>query len=163
MPLPSESAEEYFLDYKSDLAFNYRSRPGLRAWICCMLILLNASVASSRCLNAPDPGKPTLSQRTAFLQLVETAQYLCDLKGVIPRRDWGEYLNSRAISYTGEDHLKAQRLKWAQIEPGLPPEKHCASISVVDLCDGPLLDYFLHPYESLVNPLPNEEIGRAHV
>ena len=43
-----------------------------------------------------------------------------------------------------------------QVEPGLPPPRHCASIDVLEFCEGPLLDYFNNPEEALIEVLPNE-------
>ena len=156
MPLPSNSAEEYFETDRCRLKQEFKNRMGLRSWIVAVLILLNASVKAISHSEQRKPKNPTMAQRHAFCHICEYALYFCDLEGEVPIRNWSEFLASRSVSYTGEDHLKAQRLTWLQIQPGLPPPKHCASIDVLDLCEGSLLDYFKNPEEALIHTLPNE-------
>ncbi len=47
--------------------------------------------------------------------------------------------------------MKAQRLSWAQVEPALPPANCCDCIDVLDLAEGQVREFFLHPECSLVN------------
>ena len=155
MPLPSFSAEEYFDKNTETLAKAFRTREGVRSWILVILILLNTSVSVVRSLDKEEPKSPSLAQRHAFFRICESTIYMCDLKAQIPDRNWNEFLASRTVSYTGEDHLKAQKLTWIQVEPGLPTAHHCASINVLGLAEGPVLDYFLNPDEALIESMPD--------
>ena len=121
-----------------------------------VLILLNTSVKVVAHAERHKSGYPSMAHRRAFFNICEYAFLFCNLEGTVPFRDWSGFLTTRSVSHTGEDHLKAQKLIWVQVEPGLPPPRHCASIDVLELCEGPLLDYFNNPEEALIEALPNE-------
>ena len=157
LPLLSDTAEEYYkaeeepASYKAvdHLRREYIRRPGIRAWLILIIMVLNLSAPA-----AARPIQPTETQRLAFWHLCEYVSHYCNLSdAVVPDRNWDQFVSSRSISYTGECHLKAQQLTWVQIKPGLPSKQHCASINVLDLCEGALLEYFLHPEEALVTEL----------
>ena len=57
----------------------------------------------------------------------------------VPVRDWGSYLSTVEITYSGEVTPKALPLDWTKMSGGLPPPQHCASIDVESLCEGPML------------------------
>ena len=61
------------------------------------------------------------------------------------------YITSKVMTHTGELGSRCQPLTWAQMEPALPPKEHCAAIPLESLCDGPVLEYLLHPERSLVD------------
>ena len=158
-PLPSDTAEEYYKadedtgTYKaaSHLRQEYVRRPGLRAWLLLIITTLNLSAPA-----AVRPAQPSRTQRHAFWHLCEYVSHMCNqADAVVPDRCWDQFVSSRSISYSGECHLKAQKLTWLQIKHGLPSKQHCASISVLDLCEGALLEYFLHPSDSLVEEMPD--------
>eukprot|EP00971_Amphidinium_carterae_P347075 6488902-Amphidinium_carterae.2 len=57
--------------------------------------------------------------------------------------DWQRYLSARSVSYSGEEVLKAERVSWSRISPGLPPV--CGSIAMLDLCEGHIREALLSP------------------
>ena len=158
-PLPSDTAEEYYKGEEEPASFKavdhlrqeYIQRPGLRAWLILIIMMLNLSAPA-----AARPAQPSRTQRRAFWHLCEYVSYFCNLSdAVVLHCNWHQFVPSRSISYTGECDLKAQQLSWIQIKPGHPTKQHCASLNVLDLCERASLEYFLHPEEALITDLPD--------
>ena len=77
------------------------------------------------------PLQVTAAQGAALAELGRKAEYYVSLDGgVIPRRDWKEWLTKTCFNYTGAEVQKALPLSWAQVEPALPPFESCACVDV---------------------------------
>ena len=89
-----------------------------------------------------------------------------DPASIIASGDMQEYLKGKQITYTGEVGNRCQPLSWPQLEAALPPAERCAAINILDICEGPVLHYLMHPERSLRELEPGETCpvaGKMHV
>ena len=75
----------------------------------------------------------------------------------LPRLDWKRELAEKHISYTGEEIGTAQRVTWAQLEPGLPRPGTAGSISACDASEGEVRRCLLDPQRVLLDPSSKTE------
>ena len=69
------------------------------------------------------------------------------------------------MNYCGEILRKAEPLAWDLMRPALPPKAYCASVDVMQLCDGPMREILGDPELTLKDasertPLPRA--GKVH-
>ena len=141
---------------------------GLRAWRGLLVIALNYLYGERP---GPDPpvmgSQATAPQEKALERLWSLAKEFIDEKdkGGVPRtsqEDWEQEVKSLKVSYSGEVMEKAMPLTLEQVLPGLPSEKHGASINVLDVLPEEFQEVLRHP-EELVDPNPEGEVPRPKV
>ena len=121
------------------------------AWLFLVIMVLNAgyaglspSVASK--MAACAQGRFTAGQAAGALRLWENVDFFCEsVAASIPDKNWNQVLKSKNLSYSGEVIKAAQRVTWKQVEAGLPSDGACARIPAVELAEGAVNDFLLHP------------------
>ena len=153
MPVPTCSAEEYLPDVRQSQQHYSR---GCFHWMWVLIVLLNAWYTGVADL-IPIAEGPSAVQKGAFGYLLDQVGTFLDREeSCVPDLDWAKLLRDKDINYQGEAVQRARHLTWPQVLPGLPPPERCASVPVLDLCEGLVADYLQDPVGSL-SGLPTAE------
>ena len=139
---PSSSSPTQFTRWTSQ---------GAMAWLWLVIMSLNIGFLEySPVAQIRVPDRPSKAQAEALESLARRVIYFLELDDArLPVKNWKEYLESRNVTYSGEQVLTAMPLSWAQVEPALPPAHQCACVDALALAEGAVRSFLEKPEEAL--------------